>query len=159
MQKVFLPHTPRLPAPSGTLTQALVYSRDILCLYKNACANPHSHSFPLPTASESLHIFSEETGRDKSLYFLSHGHHQSQVREVAKSGSPPSLQSTILGNSYWLLLKDIFWNFHSTRLKFDLDIGLSASTIQEATRHFSGIFILQLVMSCHLAGSRALPTE
>lgn len=49
-----------------------------------------------------------------------------------------------LGDSYWLLLKDIFWNFSPIRLKFALDVHLSASTAQQASGLFSGMLMFQL---------------
>lgn len=59
-----------------------------------------------------------------------------------------------LGDSYWLLLKDIFWNFSPTRLKFALDVDLSASTTQQASGLFPGMLVFQLAISAHCGGSR-----
>lgn len=87
------------------------------------------------------------------FHFLPHWHSQSQVREVARSklGLFKALFcQQNLRHSYWLPFKDIFWNFSPARLKFDLDIDLSAPTTQQASGHFSGIILLHLAMNSHL---------
>lgn len=98
----------------------------------------------------------------QTLHFLPHWHPQSQVREVARSRSEPGLCKALfcqqnLGNSYWLL-KDIFRNFSPTKLKFDLDIDLSAPTIHQASGHFRYTWAPagHKLSSCW---SRAPPTE
>lgn len=98
----------------------------------------HPLGTPIPTPS----LFPPPQNQSEfSLKRLPHWHHQSQVREWQGAEVSPICKALFcqqnLGNSYWLFLEDIFWNFSSIRLKFDLDIDLSVLTIQHATGHFS----------------------